>query len=101
MTFVDPNEKGASNARPFCLRPQRSEQAVRTRVLLLGLYQDSPMDEQPLTPPAGINVEQLMAAYRERIIDLEAHGLPDGETLWDVMDTILAEMKRHQTPINP
>lgn len=61
------------------------------------------MDEQSSAPAGlnGINVEHLLAEYRERIIDLEAHGLPGGEALWDVMDTILAEMKRHQPPINP
>jgi hypothetical protein len=68
---------------------------------VLGLFfQDSTMDDQPFTAPAGINVEHLMAKYRERIIDLEAHGLPDGEALWEVMDTILTEMKRHQAPSN-
>ena len=60
------------------------------------------MNKQLHTPPASsdVNVEHLMAEYRERIIDLEAHGLPNGEALWDVMDTILAEMKRHQAPIS-
>jgi hypothetical protein len=55
------------------------------------------MDDQPTTPPvsSAINLEHLMAVYRERIIDIEAHGLPDGGALWDVMDSILAEMKRH------
>jgi len=61
------------------------------------------MDDLPRTNPlsSDINVEHLLAQYRERIIDLEAHGLPDGDALWDVMDGILAEMKRHQAPINP
>jgi len=62
------------------------------------LSQDNTMDEHFNTPPASsINVEHLLAQYRERIIDLEAHGLPGGDALWDVMDGILAEMKRHQT----
>ena len=39
---------------------------------------------------------RLVAEHRERIIALEAHGLPEGDAPWDAMGEILAEMKRQQ-----
>jgi hypothetical protein len=47
---------------------------------------------------SGSDPLRLIAEHRERIIALEAHGLPpeQGEGLWDVMSDILAEMKRQQ-----
>jgi hypothetical protein len=51
------------------------------------------------TPLGGYDMERLVAEHRERIIALEAHGMPaeDADELWDVLADILAQMKRHQT----
>ena len=55
------------------------------------MTQPTPID------PKGRDPLRLIAEHRERIIALEAHGLPEeGEGLWDVMGDILAEMKRQQ-----
>jgi len=53
--------------------------------------------------PDGHDAERLVAEHRERIITLEADGLPseDVDGLWDVLGDILAEMKRHQALIIP
>ena len=53
-------------------------------------------------PPNGSDAERLVSEYRERIIELEAHGLPgEGSALWRVLDDILADIKRHHPPDNP
>jgi hypothetical protein len=51
----------------------------------------------------GIDAERLVAEHRERIVKLEADGLPseDVDGLWDALGDILAEMKRHQALISP
>jgi hypothetical protein len=47
--------------------------------------------------PNGIDVERLIAEYREEIVKLEAHGLPaEHGALWDVLGDILAEIRRCQ-----
>ena len=51
--------------------------------------------------PNDPDSERLVAEYRERIVKLEAHGLPEGGALWDVLGDILADIKRHQPPTNP
>lgn len=56
-------------------------------------------EQRPDTPPADSSeTERLVAEHRERIIELEAHGMAADELdkLWDVLADILAEMKRHQ-----
>jgi hypothetical protein len=52
----------------------------------------------PALPSTNRDAQRLLADQRERIIALEAHGLPskDADGLWDAMSDILAEMKRHQ-----
>jgi hypothetical protein len=50
----------------------------------------------------GTNAERLVAEYRETIIKLEAHGLPEERgALWDVLGNMLADMKRQQASIQP
>ena len=53
---------------------------------------------QPTPALVPSNAERLLAEHRERLIALEAHGLPseDADRLWDAMGDILAEMKRHK-----
>ena len=54
------------------------------------------------TPANGPDAERLVAEYREQIIKLEAHGLPgEAGTLWDALDDILADIKRHQPSPTP
>jgi hypothetical protein len=58
----------------------------------------------PVDPLDGIDAERLVAEHRERIIKLEADGLPseeDVDGLWDALGDILAEMKRHQALVSP
>ena len=52
---------------------------------------------------SGHDVERLIAEHRERIISLEADGLPsdDANALWDALGEILTDMKRQQALINP
>ena len=46
------------------------------------------------------DAERLLAEYRETIIKLEAHGSPEERgALWDMLGTMLADMKRQQTSI--
>jgi len=49
-------------------------------------------------PSNDQDAQRLLVEHRERIIALEAHGLPseDADGLWNAMGDILAEMKRHQ-----
>jgi hypothetical protein len=57
------------------------------------------MDNPALSPvPSnGVDVERLVAEYREKIVKLEAHGLPEEHgALWDVLGDILADIKRCQ-----
>jgi hypothetical protein len=65
---------------------------------------DSTMNNQPSSarPPTYHDVERLVAEYRERIVNLEAHGLPtDGDGApWDVLDDMLADIKRQQAVIH-
>jgi hypothetical protein len=50
----------------------------------------------------GINPERLLAEYRETIIKLEAHGSPEERgALWDVLDSMLADLKRQHSHIQP
>jgi len=50
----------------------------------------------------GTDAERLVAEYRETIIKLEAHGLPEERgALWDVLDGMLADMKRQQAQLQP
>ena len=52
--------------------------------------------------PNAIDSERLLAEYRETIIKLEAHGSPEERAaLWDVLGTMLADMKRQQALIQP
>lgn len=54
------------------------------------------------TTDAPLNTERLLAEYRETIIKLEAHGSPEERgALWDVLDGMLADMKRQQAQIQP
>jgi hypothetical protein len=64
-----------------------------------------PFSDNAMTQPTldsllsnGHDPDRLIAEHRERIIALEAHGLPSqaADGLWDVMGDILAEMKRRQ-----
>ena len=49
-----------------------------------------------------LNPERRLAEYRETIIKLEAHGSPEERgALWDVLDGMLADMKRQQSHIQP
>ena len=60
------------------------------------------MTDQTTNAPLAdaLNSERLLAEYRETIIKLEAHGSPDERgALWDVLDTMLADMKRQQSHI--
>ena len=60
------------------------------------------MTDQPTNAPlaTGLDSERLLAEYRETIIKLEAHGSPEERgALWDVLDTMLADMKRRQSHI--
>jgi hypothetical protein len=54
-------------------------------------------DRKPL-PLEGIDIERLIAERRERIIELEARGMPaeGADELWDVLSGMLEELKRHQ-----
>lgn len=67
------------------------------------LFADSAMTN--LTSGAsesGTDAERLVAEYRETIIKLEAHGLPEERgALWDVLGNMLADMKRQQASIQP
>jgi hypothetical protein len=50
----------------------------------------------------GTDTERLVAEYRDRIIKLEAHGMPgEAGALWDALDEILADIRRHQPITNP
>lgn len=51
-------------------------------------------------PSNAYDPDRLIAEHRERIIALEAHGLPsaDSDGLWDVMGDILAQVKRMTGP---
>lgn len=47
--------------------------------------------------PTALEAERLIAACRQKIIELEAHGLPDKQGApWDVLDDILADIRRHR-----
>ena len=64
------------------------------------------MTDQPTNAPlaTGLDSERLLAQYRETIIKLEAHGSPEERgALWDVLDTMLADMKRqsHVQSVDP
>ena len=49
-------------------------------------------------PSNAYDPDRLIAQHRERIIALEAHGLPseDADGLWNAMGELLADMKRQQ-----
>ena len=62
------------------------------------------MTDQTTDAPLAneVNPERLLAEYRETIIKLEAHGSPEERgALWDVLDNMLADMKRQQSHIQP
>ena len=52
---------------------------------------------------AGLDMERLLEEHRERIVELEANGIPsnDAQELWDALAGMLAEMKRHQAVVGP
>ena len=53
-------------------------------------------------PPNGPDTDRLVAEYRETIIKLEAHGLPEERgALWDVLGDMLADLKRQQASSQP
>ena len=68
------------------------------------LIRNLPMPRRNFEAPADADSkERLVAKHRERIIQLEAHGAPfeDSDELWDVLEGILAEVKRHRAVIDP
>lgn len=50
----------------------------------------------------GTDTERLVAECRDKIIKLEAHGMPgEADALWDALDEILAGIRRHQPIAKP
>jgi hypothetical protein len=62
-------------------------------------------EQRPNTPLLDApDTARLVAAHRERIIELEAHGMPTdaaADELWTVLADILEELKRQQGVTGP
>jgi hypothetical protein len=84
---------------------RRNGASVRALVSCFKLLQRRAMQEQrPNTPLLDASdTARLVAAHRERIIELEAHGMPAdaADELWDVLADILAELKRQKAVTAP